>query len=396
MSFLKDSSTENQSLVELGVMELSSGNFPKAIDLSEELIKKDFNDATGWAIKALSQAYLFDYSDKQYYLNSSISSLDEYKSKSKLASSDLIKVESLFISTLLNRTILLVQHRVEEVAELRRKAEVEKSKANAAALGAVMSAYVGSQSKTNVGKTLGYGGAVMGAAASSSFSANSDALNNISKGVFGIAVANMSMTVGYAQTLKLNINQLDNEVREEVLVVLKNWINVLAFLYREVVANLHAHVEGLKKGQILSSVYRQEIYGFIQSPEIKQFLFLSEMIGIEQTLSDYGEIKKKIVEIQSFDKSRLVIEFGKITITAFSLVLLGIILTACNIIELSTGLIIDLYGICGSILFAEVPLFKWGKLRQQVRQFSKLTNKFKVSSDRLILENMKGNQFIKN
>jgi hypothetical protein len=57
-NFVNATSQNNRSTVELCITELSSGNFPKAIDLSEELIKKDINESIGWATKALSQAHL--------------------------------------------------------------------------------------------------------------------------------------------------------------------------------------------------------------------------------------------------------------------------------------------------------------------------------------------------
>lgn len=70
-NFVNASNANNKSTVELCITELSSGNFPKAVDLSEDLIKKDINDSVGWATKALSQAHLFDYQNNLFYLKSS-------------------------------------------------------------------------------------------------------------------------------------------------------------------------------------------------------------------------------------------------------------------------------------------------------------------------------------
>ncbi len=388
-SFLQAAQIENQSLVELGITELAAGNFSKAIDLSEELIKKDINDASGWAMKALSQAYLFDYNEKQFYLNSSTTSLDEFKSKTKLQQSEVLKVESLFITTVLNRTIQLVKARVEEVVELRSRALAEKSKANAAALGAVMSAYVGSQSKSNVGKTLGYGGAVVGAAASSSFSANADRLTSVSKGVFGVAISNMTLTVEFAQTLKANLNQLDTDVREEALITLKNWIGSMAYLYREVLENLNVHIEELVKGNIFSAPHREAMTNFISAPEIRQFLFLSEIIRVEKSIPEYAQMKQVIGEIQSVDSKKLNQEFRVMYIVLFSILFFG----AISFLEFSAGVAskIDLIGLLVAIYLVLFPLGSWGKLRKQMKAFAAMAKKFKVSSETLILENMKGN-----
>ena len=69
-TFVNASSQSNRSTVELCIIELSSGNFSKAVDLSEEIIKKDINDSVGWATKALSQSYLFDYQNNLFFLKS--------------------------------------------------------------------------------------------------------------------------------------------------------------------------------------------------------------------------------------------------------------------------------------------------------------------------------------
>ena len=393
-SFLQAAQLENQSLVELGITELAAGNFAKAIDLSEELIKKDINDASGWAMKALSQAYLFDYNEKQFYLNSSTTSLDEFKSKTKLHQSEVIKVESLFITTVLNRTIQLVKARVEEVIELRKRAIAEKSKANAAAVGALMSAYVGSQSKSNVGKTLGYGGAVVGAAASSSFTANADRLTSVSKGVFGVAISNMTITVEFAQTLKANLNHLDTDVREEALITLKNWIGSMAYLYREVLENLNVHIEELVKGNIFSTPHREAMTNFISAPEIRQFLFLSEIIRVEESIPEYAQMKQLIGEIQSVDSKKLNQEFRVMYIVLFSILFFG----AMSFLEFSAGVAskIDLIGLLVAIYLVLFPLGSWGKLRKQMKAFAAMAKKFKVSSETLILENMKGNNYVLN
>jgi len=89
------SNQNNRSIVELCITELSSGNFPKAVDLSEELIKKDIYDSVGWETKVLSQSHLFDYQNNLYFLKSSLTSLEEFKAKTSLSSKEIMTVEAI-------------------------------------------------------------------------------------------------------------------------------------------------------------------------------------------------------------------------------------------------------------------------------------------------------------
>ena len=47
------------SSANLCLVELTSGNYQRAISLSENLIYS--NKASGWALKAIAQSWLFDY-----------------------------------------------------------------------------------------------------------------------------------------------------------------------------------------------------------------------------------------------------------------------------------------------------------------------------------------------
>ena len=304
-NFVNASSQNNRSTVELCITELSSGNFPKAVDLSDELIKKDINDSVGWATKALSQAHLFDYNNNLFFLKSSLTSLDEFKAKTSLSSKEIMTVEAIFVTTVLDRTITLVTERVEEVIELRRKAMAEKAKARAAAIGAAMSAYAGSQSKSDVGKILGYGGAVAGAAASSHFNSNAELLHSASKGVFGVAVANISMTVGSAMTLKRNLNELDFAVRDEATTTLKNWINTLAFLYQQVIENLLVYGEELKNKNVFTKSFREASINMVNAPEATQFIYLSKILGIENSIPQFKELEAHMLRLREIDENEI-------------------------------------------------------------------------------------------
>ncbi|CAM4124005.1 hypothetical protein [Flavobacterium weaverense] len=390
-NFVNASSQNNRSTVELCITELSSGNFPKAVDLSEELIKKDINDSVGWATKALSQAHLFDYNNNLFFLKSSLTSLDEFKSKTSLSSKEIMAVEAIFVTTVLDRTITLVTERIEEVIELRRKAMAEKTKAGAAAIGAAMSAYAGSQSKSDVGKILGYGSAIAGAAASSHFNSNAELLNSASKGVFGVAVANISMTVGSAMTLKRNLNELDFAVRDEATTTLKNWINTLAFLYQQVIENLLVYGEELKKKNVFTKSFREASINMVTAPEATQFIYLSKILGIENSIPQFKELEAHMLKLREIDGSEIKSSVNKMHIIGGAALLITIILAATipeNILSKEDNGPLFLIVILTYVYLMIKPIGKAGELKQSVNEFVDAMKNFKVTSDRIIVENM--------
>ena len=389
-NFVNASNQNNRSTVELCITELSSGNFPKAVDLSEELIKKDINDSVGWATKALSQAHLFDYHNNLYFLKSSLTSLEEFKTKTSLSSKEIMTVEAIFLTTVLDRTITLVTERVEEVIELRRKAMAEKAKATAAAIGAAMSAYAGSQSKSNVGKILGYGGAIAGATASAHFNSNEELLNNASKGVFGVAVANISMTVGSAMTLKSNLNELDFAVRDEATTTLKNWINTLAFLYQQVIENLLVYGEELKKKNVFTKAFREASINLVNAPEATQFVYLSKILGIENSIPQFKELEAHMLKLRGIDENEIKSSIKTMHFIAAGTAILGFIITSAES-DKAQPVIGPLLFWIGALIYAFFswkPIGKAGELKQSVKEFIEAMKNFKVSSDKIIVENM--------
>ena len=389
-NFVNASSQNNRSTVELCITELSSGNFPKAVDLSEELIKKDINDSVGWATKALSQAHLFDYHNNLFFLKSSLTSLNEFKAKTSLSSKEIMAVEAIFVTTVLDRTITLVTERVEEVIELRRKAMAEKAKARAAAIGAAMSAYAGSQSKSDVGKILGYGGAIAGAGASSHFNSNAELLKSASKGVFGVAVANISMTVGSAMTLKSNLNELDFAVREEATTALKNWINTLAFLYQQVIENLLVYGEELKKQNPFTKAFREASINLVNAPEATQFVYLSKILGIENSIPQFKELETHMLKLREIDENEIKSSVKTMHYIAAGTAILGFIVTSgeSDKGQPVIGPLLFWVGILIYVFFSWKPLGKAGELKQSVKEFVDAMKNFKVTSDRIIVENM--------
>lgn len=389
-NFVNASNSNNKSTVELCITELSSGNFPKAVDLSEELIKKDINDSVGWATKALSQAHLFDYQNNLFFLKSSLTSLEEFKAKTSLSAKEIMAVEAIFVTTVLDRTITLVTERVEEVIELRRKAMAEKTKARAAAIGAAMSAYAGSQSKSDIGKILGYGGAIAGATASSHFNSNAELLNSASKGVFGVAVANISMTVGSAMTLKNNLNELDFAVRDEATTTLKNWINTLAFLYQQVIENLLMYGEELKKQNPFTKAFREASINLVNAPEATQFVYLSKILGIENSIPQFKELEAHMLKLREIDENEIKSSVKTMHFIGAGTATLGFAVTSgeSDSGQPVIGPLLFWVGILIYVFFSWKPLGKAGELKQSVKEFVDAMKNFKVTSDRIIVENM--------
>jgi len=389
------SNQNNRSTVELCITELSSGNFPKAVDLSEELIKKDINDSVGWATKALSQAHLFDYQNNLYFLKSSLTSIEEFKAKTSLSSKEIMTVEAIFATTVLDRTITIVTERVEEVIELRRKAMVEKTKAIFAAIGAGFSAYQGSQSESDAYKMFGYAGAIAGATASDHFNSNAELLKIVSKGVFGVAIANISMTIGIAMTLKSNLNELDFAVRDEATTTLKNWINTLAFLYQQVIENLLVYCKELKRKSI--TINRKEDFtkaaiNLINAPEATQFIYLSKILGIENSIPQFKELEAHMLKLRGIDENEIKSSFTKELYYFFGPFILAfiILLSGAENSPIAAVIFIILFfgGCLTPLFFMWKPLGKAGELKQSVKKFVDAMKNFKVTSDRIIIENM--------
>jgi hypothetical protein len=389
-TFVNSSSLNNRSTVELCITELSSGNFPKAVDLSEELIKKDLNDSVGWATKALSQAHLFDYNNNLFFLKSSLTSLDEFKAKTSLSAKEIMTVEAIFVTTVLDRTISLVTERVEQVIQLRRKAMAEKTKARAAAIGAAMSAYAGSQSKSDVGKILGYGGAIAGAAATSHFNSNAELLNSASKGVFGVAVANISMTVGSAISLKRNLDELDFTVRDEASTTLKNWINTLAFLYQQVIENLLVYGEELKKKNAFTKSFREASINMVNAPEATQFIYLSKILGIDNSIPQFKVLEEQMLQLKGIDENAIKSSVKTMHFIAGGTTALGFMVTSAEKDKGAPvfGPLLFWIGIIIYGYFSWKPIGKAGELKRSVNEFVDAMKNFKVTSDRIIVENM--------
>lgn len=303
-SFLSSSHQSDFSLVELCITELSSGNFIKAVDFSEELIKKDSNNSVGWALKAMAQAYLFDYDKYLYYLKSSFSSLDEFQLKTPLEKTKIVEVESLFIITLLERTIQMVTERVELVEKLKQQSYAQKENAKTAYAGAALSGFAGIQSKSNVGRILGFSGAVAGIAAGKHFEDKSNLLEEAAKGVFGVAIANIAFTVNSAKKLKNNLSMLNDNIKNEALIILQNWMQALIYFYKRLINDLYN-----KSALMLDysparnpTLLVKSSNDLMKTNQYVQFKFLSEILELDSSNKFYEDSIEGLNYIQNLNK----------------------------------------------------------------------------------------------
>jgi hypothetical protein len=394
-NFVKTTSDNNRSLVELCITELSSGNFGKAIDLSEETIKTNFNDSAGWATKAISQAYLFDYNENLYLLKSALTSLETFKQKTTLTNDELLQVEAIFLTVFLSRTTDLIKERVDEVKQLRRQAAAAKAKATATALMTVMSAYAGSKSKSDVGKVLGYGGAVAGTIAVNQLHNESELLNTASKGVFGVAVANIAMTIGGAITLKQNVSSLHPNINQEANRILDEWTNTITYLYNEVIQNLLSYGENLKKGGIFKKEFQQAIINLSNGPEAKQFLYLSRVLGIEKTVPAFCEIESDLLKLNKLEAFDVWFSAGLMRVA--SIAPFGISLLINSFYDDFESMPESLKAISSLLFLTMIFLFFYfeikpkgaaGQLKRTLKSFIKNIKDFKITCDKVVIGNM--------
>lgn len=360
-NLLNTSTDKQKSTTELCIIELLSGNYLKVTELSEEIIKNDINNSTGWALKAISQVNLFDYAENIFLLKSSISSLNEFKSKTTLTVKEVKEVEVVYITAYLQKTITLVKHRIAEVIELRQKALNEKSKARLATIGAVFSAYSATQAKSSLGKIVGYGGAIAGVSANLHFNTNAELLNNASKGVFGIAVANISLTFESALILKNNLDELDQEFQNESKVALRNWINTVSILYQQVIENLITYAREIKKKDVLEKPFRVSAINLISSPEVQQFIYLSKLLQIENTIPQFNELEKQIFDLGLIEEKEVIKSINKMKF------------------------FIIIFAFVPYLYFQWSPLGPAGKLKYFINEFLNSMKSYKIDSNNIIL-----------
>ena len=383
---LKSSSKKtNSSIIELCLTELATGDYKKATDLSEELIKKDVDDSVGWALKSIYQTYLFDYDQNLNLLKSSISSLEEFNNKTKLNKNDLLQVEGVFTTSVLNRSMELLNKKIEDVVELRKKAAAEKSKAQAAALAAA-ACLRRITIKVKYWSILGYAGAAGAVGVSAKYSENSDLLNEASKGVFGAAIGNIVLTIDYAKNLKINLDKLTPAVKEEAVLTLKNWIITLAELYSQVIENLIIYAKEVKGKNTFSKSFKSLSLNFIDSHEASQFIYLSKMLGTDKSMSGFKEIEETFNNLKKVNLNELKSSIRQMHFIAAGALVAGYLISASGYPQIAQFPL--LAGIGLYIYFRYKPTGTAGDVKKMVNEIITQTEKFDKDNNGLSIERL--------
>jgi hypothetical protein len=388
---INHTNTDNRSTTELCATELTSGNFSKSIDLSEELIKKDFNNSAGWAFKAISQSYLFDYDDKLHLLKSSIMSFEEFTKKSTLTVDEYNLIEVAFITTMLNRTVELAQMRIETAKQLRKQALAEKTKAGWSNLGILVGALSGFNSKSDAGKILGYGGVVAGAIASTNFMQNSEILEETSKGVFGVAIVNILFSMNFAKRLNSLTNNVDPRIKEEADQAIHNYNQLLNLIYKQVIENLLFYNEGLKNTSLIDIKYIKSIKNIFNEPEGTQFIYLTKKLGIQNSSHEFSLIEQQISAIQKISEFQIMTSaFISIVIgflTGFSTLYLGLELGVFSKDYL--GLKVITLGLIPILFFLLInPIGKAGEFKKSYKLLIKSFKSISSAKNTISIENI--------
>lgn len=292
--------------LELAIIELKSGNYDKALVFAEELIKKDLNDTAGWAIKALSQGHMFDYGSKTSYLKSSLNSMKEFQSRSKVKDSDKQTIEALFLMNLIDRTTQMIRGQLSQAVRKARNAEVAMSNAQAAELGAALSVAGAVMSKSTVGTVVGVAGAAVGVGVSVGYESKAYNLMEAANGQYASAIANMNVAIGLAQTLKRIVDK--NECSREVCIegdsIIQNWLGCALELFVKIATNFQGELKA-KKTQLGGANQDWEfssrvkvLKGLGNGYHGRQLLYLAEMYG----LTNSNELRPMLTALNNLEK----------------------------------------------------------------------------------------------
>jgi len=270
--------SDAHSTVDLSLVELASGNFKGALLQSEDLIKKYNGISVGWGLKALCQAEIFDHDKNIHHLDSSAFSMLEFLGDAELPSSVRDTIEVLYNLTLLDRTVNLVQSNVSDADRMLTNAYQQMQTANAFDFAGTVSMLGALNSKSSFGRTAGLVG-VMGAASAKNNARNQAAvLSTISTGTYGLAVANMSLTIEYAVRVKSSLSAINGELKQTAIETLSNWLTACQNLHNKISVKLFSKLDVLIHANDPLATCE-----FLGSAEMNQFLYLSECFCVNDT-----------------------------------------------------------------------------------------------------------------
>jgi hypothetical protein len=123
------------------------------------------------------------------------------------------------------------------------------------------------------------------------------------------------------------------------------------------------------------------------SPEVIQFIYLSKILGIESSIPEFKEAEEHLLRLREIDENELKSSIDLMALISFGGIVLGFIIAA--IFGKMIGVYILFIGILSFLYFLFKPLGKAGELKQSVNAFADAMENFKITSNEIIVENMK-------
>ncbi len=367
------------SSANLCLVELTSGNYQRAISLSENLIYS--NKASGWALKAIAQSWLFDYKANLNLLKSSIQSIENFRKSTRLSAADVLTIQAIFINCLLERTNFLVKERLNEIEQLKTSASRERMKGTIASIAAAVSYIAGSNAETKTGKYLGYGGAIAGVIASHHFKSNAQLITNSAKGVFAETVANIAMTVEFAILLKDNIANIDPSAKNESKLIVQEYISTVATIYQRVIINYGTYCNTIRLSNPFTRYFYINAINIGGSTEGSQFLYFSKTLKISKSVPQYTHIHNQITALSRTDLEEVKKDVFKMHMIAGGTLLAGVIIyfmTKDAGYQTNPGTVVSGIGLLAYLYFRFFPVGKVKQLKTSVTNFSRSVQNFKV------------------
>ncbi|MDG1056473.1 MAG: hypothetical protein P8O83_02010 [Flavobacteriaceae bacterium] len=364
------------------MIELSSGNYIKSLNYSEHLILK--NNSNGWALKALSQIGLSDYSSNFNQLNAGIQSIRKYKSLNSGKSSLVFEIQAVFIHELLLKTETLVNEKLQEIEEMHLKARGEKRKRTIATVATIFSYLYASNSKSRTAKFLGYGATVAGYVASNHFKKNALLISNAAKGELAETVSNISITIEMASKLKKRTHLLESNLKLECNRAVKQYMVILVNVYDRVITNYVQHYSSVASANPFTKYFYINAINISESIEGSQFIYFSDALKIQNRIPVYLDLQKQIKALNLVKLKDVKRDLIKMHLLCGGICLLGIfILLISKNVNPVTGPTIFWVGISLYIYFRFFPIGELRRMKTNIRLHQKFLTSFIVGFEKV-------------
>ena len=148
--------------------------------------------------------------------------------------------------------------------------------------------------------------------------------------------------------------------------------------------------EELKMKNVFTKSFREASINMANAPEATQFIYLSKILGIENSIPQFKDLEAQMLRLREIDENEITKSVMTMHFIAGGGVALGLIATSAekDKAEPVIGPVLFWIGILIYVYFSWKPLGKTGELKQLVNEFVDSMKNFKVTSDRIIVENM--------